>query len=205
MRMRISVIALVCASGVTLAQKPPVFMRSSCAADLSTIPNTTECGNLIVDETRGSASSRRIAIPVVILKASKPRDLPPVVFLHGGPGGGIVSRLAAMMQQPGPKSWIGVDQDWIFLDQRGGRLAAPSLDCGSLALNDAGLDNDSSSAALRACGQRWTAIGTDLSRYNAVEVAADIEDLRSTLGIKTFDVFGVSYGTRIALEVVRAK
>src|SRR5579872_567468 len=106
--MRKILIALVTAAGLAQAQKP-VFMPSSCAADLSTIPNRTECGNLIVDETRGSPTSRRIAIPIVIIKASNSRGLPPVVFLHGGPGGGIIGRLAAMMQQPGPKSWIGVD------------------------------------------------------------------------------------------------
>ncbi len=143
-------------------------------------------------------------MPVAILRALKPTGQPPVIYLHGGPGGGVVGRLASSETGLGtaPK-WLGQDQDVIFFDQRGGSLTAPSLDCGKLNLTDAGVDSDASVASLKACAARLAASGVDLSRYNAAEVARDVQDLRATLKLPMVDIFGVSYGTRIALEIVR--
>jgi pimeloyl-ACP methyl ester carboxylesterase len=82
-------------------------------------------------------------------------------------------------------------------------LSQPALDCGEVALNDAGPLNDAAAQQLIACSQRLQASGVDLSRYNAEEVVKDIQDLRQTLGLKQVDLLGVSYGTRIALAVVK--
>jgi pimeloyl-ACP methyl ester carboxylesterase len=42
----------------------------------------------------------------------------------------------------------------------------------------------------------------DLSRYNALEVARDLQDLRRALGIDRFDILGVSYGSRVGFSVI---
>jgi hypothetical protein len=87
-----------------------------------------------------------------------------------------------------------------------GLLSAPVLDCGStLPLNDAGPPSDAASEALIACGVRHAATGVDLSAYDAVEVARDLQDLRSALHLDQFGVFGVSFGTRVAFSVVRTQ
>ncbi len=107
--------------------------------------------------------------------------------------------------RPGEWNWDGQDQDWIFFDQRGGMLSAPSLDCGpSLPLNDAGPLSEAAAKGLIACGSRHAAAGVDLSSYNALEVARDVQDLRTALGLERFDLFGVSYGSRVAFSVLRA-
>jgi pimeloyl-ACP methyl ester carboxylesterase len=58
-------------------------------------------------------------------------------------------------------------------------------------------------AAARACYLRWTATGRDLSAYNTTENAADFADLRTALGITDWNVFGTSYGTNLALTLIR--
>ena len=198
---------LLAAAGAARAA-PATFTRGPCPIDAGALAARLTCGTLAVDETRGSNNGRRVAMPVVILKAEAPTGQPPLIVLHGGPGGGAVSALAARAgavpgKGGGRKSWNGVDQDVIIFDQRGGIDSVPSLDCGKLNLNDAGPDSDGTVGALKACAARHKAAGVDLSRYNAVEVAHDVQDLRRTLGLKQVDLFGVSYGTRIALEVVR--
>jgi pimeloyl-ACP methyl ester carboxylesterase len=45
--------------------------------------------------------------------------------------------------------------------------------------------------------------GIDLSAYNTTENAADLADLRGVLGITAWNVYGVSYGTDLALTYVR--
>ena len=185
--------------------KPSTFTRGPCPVDAGVLAPRLTCGILEVDETRGSNNGRRVAMPVAIIKAEKPTGQPPVIYLHGGPGGGAVASLAA---RPGggprpQRAWTGHDQDVVMFDQRGGTASVPALDCGGLNLNDAGPDSDGTVGALKACAARHKAAGVDLSRYNAVEVAHDVQDLRRLLGYKQVDLFGVSYGTRIALEVVR--
>ena len=58
-------------------------------------------------------------------------------------------------------------------------------------------------AALQKCRDRLAATGVDLAAYNTAENAADIADLRVALGIDTWNVYGVSYGSNLALSVLR--
>jgi pimeloyl-ACP methyl ester carboxylesterase len=190
------------ATGAQAAE--PKFTPGPCAGDYSDVSNKIQCGTLVVDETRGGSGTRRVAIPVTIVKASAPKaDLPPVVYLHGGPGGGLVEGVGRLLRGVSGRELVAVDQDWIFFDQRGGGVAQPLLDCGTLALNDAGPLSDAAAQQAIACAQRLKASGVDLSQYNAEEVVKDIQDLRKTLGLKQIDLMGVSYGTRIALAVVK--
>ena len=181
----------------------PEFRRGPCVGDFTGAPIKVECGTLVVDETRGSPRSRRIALPVIVAKARAPRPgQPPLIMLHGGPGGAMVEGVARALRSPRFGDAWGADQDVIFFDQRGSGLAAPSLDCGHAALNDAGPISPADEQALEACGARWAASGVDLSRYNAREVALDVQDLRRALGLKSFDIYGGSYGTRIGFAVI---
>ena len=195
-------LAAAAAAGAARAA-PAHYSATPCGGDFSRTPYTVSCGMLTVDETRGSASRRRVALPVVVVKAlhQKP-GLPPVIVLHGGPGGGEVEGLAERLASPAREELIAQDQDWIYFDQRGGELSAPTLDCGHAALNDAGPISEGDAHALEACGARWAASGADLSRYNAREVALDVQDLRLALGLKRFDIYGTSYGTRIGFAVI---
>ncbi len=185
------------------AAAAPAYQATPCTGDLGGQPWRVECGMLTVDETRGGHTGRRVSMPVAVVKALHPRPgLPPVISLHGGPGDGAIQGLARKLRSPMGTELIAQDQDWVFFDQRGARLSAPVLDCGTVALNDAGPISDDDAASLEACGRRWSASGADLSRYNAKEVALDVQDLRHALHLKAFDLFGVSYGTRIGFAVL---
>ncbi|OZA78907.1 MAG: alpha/beta hydrolase, partial [Caulobacter sp. 39-67-4] len=149
----------------------PEFKPAACVGDYSAVSQKVDCGNLIVDEARGKAGSRRISIAVAIVRASTPKvGLPPVIYLHGGPGGAAVASVPRLLQRPAARDYIGIDQDWIFIDQRGGGLSDPSLDCPGANLTDVGPPSDQDADAIVACLQAFKAKGVDLSRYNAVEV-----------------------------------
>jgi pimeloyl-ACP methyl ester carboxylesterase len=50
---------------------------------------------------------------------------------------------------------------------------------------------------------RVAATGVDLASYDTAENASDIADLRTAMGIKEWDVYGVSYGSDLALTLLR--
>ncbi len=180
---------------------PPTWTATPCPG--ASGERKLECGILTVDEARGTASKRRIALPVAILRATDPKPgLPPVIYLPGGPGGSVFENVPAIGRGRVGRELIGVDQDWIFMEPRGAGQTVPRLDCGEVALNDAGPLTPEAVDALKACGQRLQAAGIDLSRYNAAEIARDVADLKQVLGLKQFDLFGGSYGTRLEFAIM---
>jgi pimeloyl-ACP methyl ester carboxylesterase len=57
--------------------------------------------------------------------------------------------------------------------------------------------------AYRRCRERLSAEGFDLSAYNSAASAADLVDLLRVFGYPPANLYGVSYGTRLALTVLR--
>jgi pimeloyl-ACP methyl ester carboxylesterase len=170
-----------------------------------------ECGYLNVPERRDRPDSRTIRLHVAIYKSSAASPAPdPVVYLEGGPGGDALKSVA-----------LGYDRrvvpfleerDFIVFDQRGTGFSEPSLDCPELsALSYELLDDDLSVeesteryvAETLACRTRLGQEEIDFSAYNSVESAADLADLREALGYAEWNLYGISYGTRLALTAMR--
>jgi pimeloyl-ACP methyl ester carboxylesterase len=82
------------------------------------------------------------------------------------------------------------NRDLILLDQRGTGYSQPSLRC-------------SANETLRACHDRLVKSGINLNAYTTLENAADVHDLIRALGYQQVNLEGVSYGTRLALTVMR--
>lgn len=164
-----------------------------------------ECLTVRVPE-RGAAFStgvRAVTLEVVRVRASRPiAGLPPVIYLHGGPGGGVLDDLGDVLKSGMAKELVAQDQDWVFFDQRGTGLARPSLDCGELALNDAGPLDANVVEQLIECGQRLSAQGIALDTYHSQQVALDVQAIRRALRFESFDVYGLSYGTRVAAALL---
>lgn len=200
--------AAVACAGLAIAAPAlaakPVYKTSPCIGDFGDQLGRVTCGVLTVDESRGANSKRRVAIPVVVIKASAPRPgQPPVFYLQGGPGGAAVQGASRIARSPLAKDMIAVDQDWVFFDERGSGMASPLLDCGNVAMNDAGPLSPAAAESLKACAALHAAAGVDLSRYNEREVALDVQDLRQALGYQQIDLFGASYGTSAAMAILR--
>ncbi len=175
-------------------------------------PAAMTCGYLTVPENRSRPDGRTIKVfvaraPATATRGSATPAADPLVVLVGGPGGaGSISYVA--MTADG----INADRDVYFVDQRGTLHSDPLLNCpefdtvgnelaGLPFTSDAATAKDR--AAVQACHDRWVAAGVDLSAYNTAENAADIADLRRALGIDRWDVYGVSYGSKLAAVLLR--
>jgi len=152
-------------------------------------------------------------LPVVYLPAPAWRRTdPPVLYVAGGPGGAAGLDAENM---PGWFTWLE-QVDWssdvILYDQRGVGLSEPSLGCPEMIqrrreLLDSGLPTEQEYALMResllACRDRLLAQGWDLSSFNTPRNADDALALVKTLGLEEWQLYGVSYGTRVALEIMR--
>lgn len=168
------------------------------------------CGYLTVPENRAKIDGRTIKIAVARLKAAAAHPKPdPVVWLTGGPGGsGLLDAVTMTRLKP----VINADREIVFVDQRGTGRSDPLLSCPEIdvftrravALVSTDLETPRKGVeATRACRTRLAKMGYDLAAYNTTENAADIADLRTALGIREWNVYGVSYGSDLALQLLR--
>jgi pimeloyl-ACP methyl ester carboxylesterase len=170
-----------------------------------------ECGSLTVPEDRAKPDGRAIRLAVAIVRSRSDEPAPdPLVFLAGGPGGPVLSFLG----WPGALVPFGpflAERDVVIFDQRGVGVSEPSLDCPEVdAIRDAYFAAESGeesgtleAAAVAACRERLAGLGIDLAAYTTAANAADVDDLRRALGYEQVNLLGVSYGTRLALTVLR--
>lgn len=147
-----------------------------------------ECGVLHVPELRDGHPTRMLELAVVRIAARNPSGHPPIVDLHGGPGGSSTRKAALWL-----RSELSRNHDMILLDQRGGGLSKPSL-CPSVFKN---VPRDGRPDALQACVKVLRAAGGDPAGYTPLAIAADVDDLRRTLGLDRIAIFANSFGTVI--------
>ncbi|WP_241002883.1 alpha/beta fold hydrolase [Streptomyces sp. CB01881] len=165
------------------------------------------CGTLTVPENRSHPRGRRITLAVAIVPATQKRAPDPIVWLAGGPGDDANSEIRMAVN-----GGLNHDRDVIFMSQRGTYSADPALTCPNIDQFNAdslGLVYGAPSTgrlhveATQACRDRLVDRGADLGAYNSTESAADYADLRVALGIEQWNVFGISYGTDLALLYMR--
>jgi len=207
-------VALLCCVGAStaLAQPaPPSFVSAACPKlALKVVPalSTARCGYLVVPENRSVDNGRTIRLAVAIVPARSPTPAPdPIVHMTGGPGGVAIGEAQQLVD-----AGFNADRDLILMDQRGTLFSKPALTCPEIDRYNAravGLPLDARRtrrlhvAATAACHRRLAARGIDLGAYNTTENAADFADLRKALGIGEWNVYGVSYGTDLALTLMR--
>ncbi len=173
---------------------------------------TVKCGYVTVPENRSDPNGATVQLAVAIFKSPNVRHDPyPVVRLEGGPGGSSLNDWAPFITSANYSTFV-FNHDLIMFDQRGTGYSTPSLRCPeTLQFQFETLDKHLSAAnserlqlqALRACHDRLVRSGVDLNAFNALENAADVHDLILALGYKQANLYGVSYGTRLALTTMR--
>lgn len=182
-------------------RKPPGLVRSFLPCSLAEIPGTTWCGSYGVYEDRAAGSGRTIILDVVVAKATTANvEDDPVIYFHGGPGGSSVSNavwvaplLAGARQQ----------RDLVFIDQRGtGESGRLSCDGGLPGGQATLFGTHFPDAHIASCRATLAAVA-DLRQYTTAIAADDISEVLAWLGYDQVNLFGASYGTRLALVFLR--
>ncbi len=149
----------------------------------------TQCGTVTVPESPGSSRTVELGVARVFSEDSNPAE-EPVVYLDGGPGGSILGMLSASWSA---FSFLARDRDVIFVDQRGTGVSTPSLEC---------TESGELEAAIPACYARLDK-KADPAAYTSANNARDFDDVRRALGYEQWNLYGISYGTRLGLTILR--
>jgi pimeloyl-ACP methyl ester carboxylesterase len=186
----------------------PRFEASDCAVPVPETEKNVQCGYVVVPENRAVKNRKTIRLPIVILKSDNPNPKPDAVLRTlGGPGSSSLKMIRGRHSSP----WLK-DRDMIIFEQRGAKYAQPALECpevdeANIASAKQRLDAKIARAkelkAAKTCHDRLLYQGIDLSAYNSRESAADIEDVRRMLKLDKINLYGVSYSSRLMLEVMR--
>ncbi|HEX2997270.1 MAG TPA: alpha/beta fold hydrolase, partial [Anaerolineales bacterium] len=177
------------------------------------------CGYVTVPENRAKPfdDDNSIRLAVVVLRAADTHSTQsPTFLLGGGPGQDVIGMYEGLLksyqslQKDGfpEEAYPGHLQDmqqfmavmdlsmadlqkreFIYFDQRGAGYSKPSLKCHGDGWRD--------------CKDRLVSSGVDLPAYNTLENAADVNDIRLALGYEQINLQAGSYGTRLALEIMR--
>ena len=172
-----------------------------CPSYLASLHLICALASVPVDWDDPAGPTTQISLAVLDGSASDP-GRPPLAVLEGGPGASSSESNLNYDIQPYPQ---------IFIDQRGTGFGAADFDCTELdeipAETLAG-DVDEASrlldSAYRDCWCRLSAHPV-LENTNSVAHAADVAAVMAGLGHDRWFVYGASYGTTIAFEVMRAE
>ncbi len=180
----------------------PETPRASIALAPCRLPGVEQaarCGRHEVFEDREARSGRRIRLNIAVVPArNRTHEPDPIVILAGGPGQAAVSLAAQVMPL---FSRLNDVRDIVFLDQRGTGESHP-LDCEPSEPQplQAMFEDAMPERLVRECLEQLEA---DPRLYVTPLAVADLDEVRAGLGYDKLNLWGGSYGTRVALEYLR--
>jgi pimeloyl-ACP methyl ester carboxylesterase len=188
----------------------PTFQSVPCDIQVP-VQARVDCGFVIVPEDRSGNISDTIRLAVVIYHSTSNVPKPdPILYLSGGPGDEAMDWSAGAYEKI--ITPFLSERDLIVFDARGVGRSRPVLDCdefGNTYLQDlqgkipADQRVSYYQGALLSCKNNLTQLGANLSAYTSVDMAADARDVIIALGYRQANLYGVSYGTRVAQFVMR--
>ncbi len=157
------------------------------------------CGKLAVPEDPDDPDGKRIELAVAVVPAIATRAKPdPLFLLAGGPGQGAIEGFVPHLDAFGG---IHRERDLVMVDQRG-TGGSNRLDC---AMPDDALESEEiPPAELRKLAQECLSKLPGRAEFYTTSIAVrDLDAVRAALGYQRINLFGGSYGTRVAQHYAR--
>src|SRR5690606_21516165 len=152
------------------------------------------CSELVVPENPGAPDGERLALFVARVPALTATPKPdPLVLLAGGPGQSAVD---LYLQLRRAFEAVRREREILLLDQRGTGRPADGFRCDlpeTAAFDSAA--NAGRGDATRAC---LAHLERDPRHFTTEHAIDDLEALRAAVGAEQWNLYGVSYGTRVA-------
>ncbi len=157
------------------------------------------CGRLKAPEDPDAPEGRHIELAVAVVPAIATRPKPdPLFLLAGGPGQGAIEGYTPHL---GEFADIHREHDLVMVDQRG-TGGSNHLDC---EMPDDALESDEiPPAEIRKLAQDCLAELPGRPEFYTTSIAVgDLDAVRAALGYERINLFGGSYGTRVAQHYAR--
>lgn len=164
-------------------------------------------GSFEVPENRADPDSRTLTLKYIRFPATGEKKGSPIVYLAGGPGGSGIQTakyerfpLFMAMREFG---------DVIAFDQRGTGASNDLPNCTSshhVSATEPTSDRQYAAiqqAAFAQCLEFWDTQGIDVRGYTTMESVKDLTDLRRHLDAEKINLWGISYGSHLALAALK--
>ncbi|MEJ8843973.1 alpha/beta fold hydrolase [Lacibacter sp. H375] len=172
--------------------------------------NKIACYSIPVVRDVSNKAAGKFYLSVVVAPSINKTNDDPLLYLHGGPGIATLENVPRYLKS---KTWklIRENKSLVFFDYRGTGFSEPAL-CPGLqdSLAEFSKNNNSlqarqsyKTALYKRCRSQLLSTGIDVSVFNSFQLSEDAEAIRQTLQIKKWNVYGVSYGTTVALNLLR--
>ncbi len=154
-------------------------------------------------------AGRSIRLAVVVVRAARPLHDDPIVLLAGGPGEPLVRETAELVGPGRPLTALAARRDLVLLDQRGVGRSRPNLSCDrETTAAPAIFGGDLARVMARVygtCAARLRRAGVALGAFDTASNARDLDGVRRALGYTQVNLFGTSYGARLAHQALRGE
>lgn len=201
--MRFAVCLLVFVSAACSTTAQDTNLRHAAAplreCGIDGIRGPVRCGTVRVAEDPAAPAGRQIDLRVIVAAAySSTPERDPIVPLAGGPGQGAADLAVILAQR---FDWLRDTRDLVLIDQRGSG-ASNGLHCTPPATARELMGKLFDPVRLRECRDRLSQ-RADLTKYSTPFAAGDYERVFDALGYEQVNIIGLSYGTRLGLELAR--
>lgn len=189
----IACFAMSCASA---AEAAPKLRLEECRLEGGGA--AARCGWMTLPENREAPQGAQVRIHVAVIASLRAAPEPdPLFILTGGPGQGASDFYGTL---GGAFSRVRRNRDIVVIDQRG-TGKSNRLDCEFDDETDfASVDPAQLQEQARVC---LGALKGDPRFYTTSVAVRDLDDVRAALGYPAVNIYGVSYGTRVAQHYAR--
>ncbi len=183
-----------------LAAAAPLRLEPCRISDMDGLVSTqARCGSLAVPEDPDDPRGRQIALSIAVVPSVATVAKPdPLFLIAGGPGQGTIEGYAPAL---GAFAGLHRERDLVLVDQRG-TGGSNRLDCD---MPDDALDGgEIPPAELARLAAACLATLPGRAQFYTTSLAVrDLDAVRAALGYATVNLFGASYGTRVAQQYAR--
>ena len=172
--------------------------RTPCTPEFKTPNASVYRGMLSTPENHAKPYGRKIELAVALAREPglAPKPAAPLLFLGGGPGNALFPEAQAQLADPDIAKALLSNQNLVLAEQRGVGASLHSLNCETIPVDTA--------STLR-CREFPASQGIDTRQYTTLASTVDLELLRQTLHVRQWNLVGFSYGTRLALNMLRER
>lgn len=168
----------------------------------------SDCGFVTAPEQHALPRGRTIQLAVVRIRSSSKRPAADPLFVEqGGPGDSTIGVIVdwAVPTLPELQAVLNA-RDLVFVEERGTRYSKPFLTCPEYDAKNIAIAKGEMAYTdpswFKTCQDRFRAQGINLGAFNTRENAADVYFVAQTLGYRSFNYYGVSYGTLLGQYVI---
>lgn len=190
--------SLAFAAGESALESGPAF--SDCSIGSGSAQLVAQCASIevLLDPSAKDGDTLSLSIARIPARRLSSRT-DAFTLIAGGPG---QSALESFPTVAFAFRHIMQDRDVILIDQRG-TGSSSKLDCPT-APDSLGLEFDVDTESLKTLAKECLdSLDNDPRLFSTSIAVQDLENVRQSLGISQWNIYGISYGTRVALHYLR--